>query len=276
MWSWHDHLLTPGKKPRMKDTKPPKNAPDRAIAEEATTHAANEIAALQEKLHSAQTHSLLIVLQGMDGSGKDGTVRRVLGPVNPAGVNVTAFKAPTARELAQDFLWRAHVAAPPRGSLGVFNRSYYEDVLIVRVHADKFMPPHLRRMKDPWGRRFAEIAHFERLLMSANTRILKFFLNISNEEQRERFLARQREPDKQHKLTINDIEERKFWPEYMKVYEETLAKTGIEGAPWIVVPSDAKWYRNLVVASAVLAELRDINPKPPGASDPRVLKMEIK
>ncbi len=276
MWSWQDHVLAPGKKPRMKDTKPPKDAPDRAIAEEATTHAAQEISVLQEKLHSAQTHSLLIVLQGMDGSGKDGTVRRVLGPVNPAGVHVTAFKAPTARELAQDFLWRAHVAAPPRGTLGVFNRSYYEDVLIVRVHADTLMPKHLLKTKDPWGRRFGEIAHFERLLMSANTRILKFFLNISNEEQRERFLARQREPDKQFKLTVNDIEERKFWPDYMKVYEETLTKTGIDGAPWIVVPADAKWYRNLVVASAVLAELRDINPRPPGPSDPRVLKMEIK
>ncbi len=276
MWSWKQHLLKPGSKPRIGDTRPPKNAPDREKAEEMTTKTALKIAEYQELLYAAGTHSILLLLQGMDGSGKDGTVRKVLGPVNPAGVNVTSFKAPTSRELAQDFLWRAHIAAPPRGTIAVFNRTYYEDVLIVRVHADKLLPRHLRKIKNPWKQRYSEILQFEGLLTAANTRIMKCFLNISNEEQRDRFLDRQKEPDKQHKLTIADIQERTFWPVYMKTYEEVLSKTSTKENPWLVVPSDAKWYRNLVVSQAILEEFKSINPKPPGAADPEVLKMEIK
>jgi len=216
---------------------------DHDAAQDMLAQAGRELSDMQELLAAAQHHSMLIVLQGMDTSGKDGTIRHVFTSVNPQGCYVHSFKAPTQEELLHDFLWRIHRVAPGRGTIGVFNRSHYEDVLVVRVH--NLVP------EDVWSKRYKEINHFEKLLIDSGTIVLKFFLHISNEEQKQRLLAREQDRDKAWKLSTNDWTERKYWDDYQAAYEDVLSKCSTDEAPWYIVPSNHKWYRNLAIAQVV-------------------------
>jgi PPK2 family polyphosphate:nucleotide phosphotransferase len=222
---------------------------------------------LQELLYAEDKHKLLIVLQALDSGGKDGVIRHVFEGVNPQGVKVAGFKVPTPEELAHDYLWRVHEHVPGKGEIVIFNRSHYEDVLVVRVH--KLAPPHV------WGRRYAHINDFERMLADEGATILKFYLHIDQDEQRERFQARLDEPNKRWKFRLGDLEERKLWPEYMKAYQDVLSKTSTEWAPWYIVPANRKWYRNLVIATIMVETLEGLNmsyPQPEGDLDNVVIE----
>lgn len=221
---------------------------DHASAEVELAKLSDELSDLQELLAAAQHHSLLVVLQGMDTSGKDGTIRHVLSHVNPQGCDVHSFKAPTPEELAHDFLWRIHKVTPPKGVMGIFNRSQYEDVLIARVH--NLVP------EDVWSQRYQEINHFEALLANSGTILLKFFLYISKEEQERRLLAREQDKDKAWKISASDWAERKYWPDYIEAYEAALSKCSTDAAPWYIVPANHKWYRNLAVAHTLVHTMR--------------------
>jgi PPK2 family polyphosphate:nucleotide phosphotransferase len=207
-----------------------------------------EISKLQELLAAAQHHSMLIILQGMDTSGKDGTIRHVFSRVNPQGCYVYSFKEPTGEELAHDFLWRVHKNTPGKGSLGIFNRSHYEDVLVARVQ--QLVPESV------WRARYKEINDFEKLLANSSTLILKFFLHISYDEQAQRLLAREQDKDKAWKLAASDWETRKHWHDYQQAYEDALSKCSSGEAPWYIVPANHKWYRNLVVSRVIVDTMR--------------------
>jgi len=237
-----------------------KNDDGKASAKAETDKSIATISQLQERLYANSTRALLIVLQGMDTSGKDGTIRSVMSGVNPQGCKVVSFKAPSSQELAHDFLWRVHREVPAKGQIGVFNRSHYEDVLITRVHgwvSDEVVE-----------RRFEQIKEFEELLTENGTTILKFFLHISKEEQKERLEERIRDPEKRWKFNEGDLEERKLWNSYMSAFEDVMAATSTAHAPWYIVPANRKWYRNLVVASHVIEAMEDMKlktpPAPPG------------
>lgn len=206
---------------------------------------------LQELLYAESRHKLLIVLQAMDTGGKDGTIRHVFRGVNPQGVKVTSFKVPTPEELAHDYLWRVHRHTPGNGEIAIFNRSHYEDVLVVRVH--NLVPA------ERWQRRYAQINNFERLLAEEGTTILKFYLHIDLEEQKKRLQARLDDPTKRWKFNPGDLKERRRWPEYMAAYEDVLSKTSTEWAPWYIVPANRKWYRNLVVSTIIVETLEGLN-----------------
>ncbi|HLG65318.1 MAG TPA: polyphosphate kinase 2 family protein [Ktedonosporobacter sp.] len=208
----------------------------------------DELSDLQEALAAAQHQSLLVILQGMDTSGKDGTIRHVLSHVNPQGCQVHSFKEPTQEELQHDFLWRIHKVTPPRGVMGIFNRSHYEDVLIARVH--NLVPQQV------WSRRYDEINNFEQLLANNGTIILKFFLHISFDEQEQRLRARERDPDKAWKVAPGDWKERAYWQDYQAAYEDALSKCSTDEAPWYIVPANHKWYRNLAIAHTLVAVMQ--------------------
>jgi PPK2 family polyphosphate:nucleotide phosphotransferase len=228
---------------------------DKAAAREATAKLLEKIQALQQRLYAEHKQSLLVVLQAMDTGGKDGTIRKVFSGVNPAGCRVVAFKAPTAEELSHDFLWRIHKEAPAKGIITVFNRSHYEDVLITRVHRWISEKVAVRRLK--------QIRHFEHLLSSEGTRVVKFFLHISKEEQKRRLEERLADQKKWWKVDLKDLEERKEWKRYMRVYEEVIRETSTEESPWYVVPADHKWYRDWVIAKVVAETLEEMNPRFP-------------
>ncbi len=211
-------------------------------------HLNHELGKLQELLAAAQHHSVLIVLQGMDTSGKDGTIRHVFSSVNPQGCEVHSFKTPSLEESLHDFLWRIHRVAPARGMMGIFNRSHYEDVLVVRVH--NLVPENV------WSKRYKEINHFEKLLTDNGTIVLKFFLHISKEEQKQRLLAREQDRDKAWKLSSSDWKERKYWEDYQAAYEDALGKCSTNEAPWYIVPANHKWYRNLAIAQVLVDTMR--------------------
>ena len=217
-----------------------------------------ELEDLQYKLFAESSTAVLIVLQGIDTAGKDGTIRKVMSGFNPQGVQVTSFKEPDGQEKYHDYLWRVHNACPPRGTIGIFNRSHYEDVLVTRVH--KLID------EDQVKRRFRHINDFERLLTDEGTVIIKLFLNISKDEQFQRLQARLDDPTRNWKFNSADIGERTHWDRYMKIYGETLTRTNTDYAPWWIIPSDRKWFRNLLVSEIVLKELRRLKlewPKPP-------------
>ena len=214
-----------------------------------------ELDRLQRLLWAGGRHRLLIVLQAMDTGGKDGTIRKVFGRINPQGVTVTGFKVPTAQELAHDYLWRVHRHAPASGEIAVFNRSHYEDVLVVRVLG--LVPP------ERWSRRYAHIRDFERRLVDEGTTVVKFFLNISKDEQRRRLQARLDNPEKRWKFNASDLDHRKLWSNYMEAYAAALGDTSTEEAPWYVVPANKKWYRDVVVASTVVRALQALDLKYP-------------
>ncbi|MDI6694541.1 MAG: polyphosphate kinase 2 family protein [Anaerolineales bacterium] len=225
--------------------------------EEKSRALSRQLETLQELLYAEHKHKVLVVLQGMDTSGKDGVIRHVFEGVNPQGVRVANFKVPTPEELDHDYLWRIHKHTPGKGEIVIFNRSHYEDVLVVRVH--ELVPETI------WKRRYQQINDFERLLAEEGTTILKFFLFISLEEQKKQLQERLDDPTKQWKFNPADVEERKRWPQYMRAYEDVISLTSTDWAPWYIVPSNRRWYRNLVIGSVLVATLRGLKmeyPKP--------------
>lgn len=208
----------------------------------------DELNELQELMQAAQHKSLLMILQGMDTSGKDGTIRHVLGRVNPQSCDVHSFKAPTEEELEHDFLWRVHKVTPGKGFMGIFNRSHYEDVLIARVH--NLVPESV------WSRRYKEINNFEKLLGDNDTIILKFFLHISSDEQEQRLLEREQDKDKAWKIAADDWIDRQYWEDYQRAYEDAISKCSTDVAPWYIVPANRKWYRNLSIAHVLVDTMR--------------------
>ncbi len=229
-----------------------------------------ELSEYQAKLAAQDTYALLVVLQAMDAAGKDGTIRHVMSGVNPQGVSVSSFKAPSPEELDHDYLWRYAQRLPARGMIGIFNRSHYEEVLVVRVH-----PAILESQKLPlgmkgrgiWQRRFREINDWERYLSDNGIRIVKLFLHLSYEEQRRRFLARIDEPEKNWKFSANDIRERRYWEDYQAAFSDVLSSTSTEWAPWHVIPADRKWFLRLGAAAVIIEALMSIDPQFPTVSD---------
>jgi PPK2 family polyphosphate:nucleotide phosphotransferase len=224
------------------------------------------LSSLQERLYADHTYAILVILQGLDAAGKDSVIKHVMSGVNPQGCDVHSFKAPSQLELDHDFLWRATVALPRRGHIGIFNRSYYEEVLVVRVHpevlARQSLPPKLVT-KDIWQERFEDINAFERHLARNGIVPIKFFLHVSKEEQQKRLLARIDDPAKQWKFNADDVGERKLWDQFMGAYDELIRATATKDAPWYVVPADNKWFTRLVVAAAIVEQLETIDPKFP-------------
>lgn len=213
---------------------------------------------LQRQLYAEDARSLLIVLQGRDAAGKDGTIRHVFGPLNPQGCKVASFKVPSKLEASHDFLWRCHKAVPARGQVGIFNRSHYEDVLVVRVH--DLVP------REIWSKRFDHINNFEALLHDKGTMVLKFYLHIDRDEQLERFGKRISEPAKNWKISDADYSERPYWDQYTKAFEEALSRCSTENAPWFVIPANRKWFRNLAIASIVVDAMEGLDMKYPEPS----------
>jgi len=246
-------LVAPGTKVRLRDYDPDYTGDDdsKKAAEKEVEKRTKQLEKLQEVLWAENKHALLIVLQAMDAGGKDGAIKKVMDGINPQGCQVTSFKVPTEEELAHDFLWRIHKATPRRGYIGIFNRSQYEDVLVVRVH--KLVP------KDVWQERYEQINHFEKLLADTGTTILKFFLYISKEEQKKRFEDRLREPEKNWKFSMGDVEEREYWNDYMEAYEDVLSRCSTPWAPWYIVPADQKWYRDLVISEVIVEALEKLD-----------------
>ncbi|WP_375417536.1 polyphosphate kinase 2 family protein [uncultured Hymenobacter sp.] len=244
---------------QLADIKPDsdKHFKDKDDAEKRLAKLRPRLADLQENLYAEHQRSLLLVFQALDTGGKDGAIEKLLTGVNPAGVQVASFKAPSHEELAHDFLWRIHAQTPKRGHIGVFNRSHYEDVLVTRVH--KLIE------KPVWTTRYQHINQFEELLTANGTRILKFFLHISKEEQAERLQARLDDPAKRWKFDPNDLKERALWDEYQAAFQDALANCSTAAAPWFVVPADKKWARDLAITEIVVAVLEDMNPQPPAA-----------
>lgn len=242
------HTVKPGSHVKLDDSAPDDTqGVERDAAGEQSARLEPQLTRLQETLYAAGQNSVLIVLQGMDTAGKDGTVSHVMAHFNPTGCRVESFKVPTPDELAHDFLWRAHRVTPSRGTISIFNRSYYEDVLVARVH--NLVP------KDVWERRYDHINHFESLLVDSGTIILKFFLRISRREQQQRLEERARDPMKAWKLSTSDWPEHDRYGDYIHAYEDALARCSTDIAPWHIVPSDHKWFRNLAVAHALVATL---------------------
>lgn len=262
------YRVRPGKKVRLKDIDPEESESFES-KEETLPLLQKQVAridALQERLYAESKQSLLIVLQAMDTGGKDGTIRGVFEGVNPQGCPVASFKAPTPEELAHDFLWRIHQKTPGKGQITIFNRSHYEDVLVVRVH--NYAPD------DVWKKRYDIINDWERGLHESGTTILKFYLHISKDEQKKRLEDRRDTPEKQWKFATGDLAERQYWDAYMEAYEDAINKCSTDYAPWYVVPSNNKWYRNLVIARTIADTLEAMNPQFP-APEPGIDKIII-
>jgi PPK2 family polyphosphate:nucleotide phosphotransferase len=255
-----------GKKFRLKDVNPADTldfiSEEKSQGQEALAAGVEVLAELQEKLWAQDRWAVLIVFQAMDAAGKDGAIKHVMSGVNPQGCEVTSFKAPSAEELDHDFLWRCAKRLPERGRIGIFNRSYYEETLVVRVHqnflAGQKLPQELKT-KNIWKRRFRDITNFERYLTQNGILVLKFFLHVSKEEQQKRFLARIDDTSKNWKFSLNDVREREHWDEYMDAYEQTIRHTASKRAPWYVVPADNKWFTRLVVASAIVENMNALD-----------------
>ena len=229
-----------------------------------------DLSALQQLHYASNRHALLLIFQGMDAAGKDGAIRHVMSGINPQGCEVSSFKQPSAEELEHDFLWRAACRLPERGRIGIFNRSYYEEVLVVRVHPEDLRNEGLSKQleddKSKWDDRYRSIVDFEKHLDRNNPRVVKVFLHISKNEQRKRFLARIDDPDKNWKLSLADIHERKFWKDYVKAYEECLSATSTHHAPWYIVPADDKDDARLIVSQIVLDALKGLKPSYPATT----------
>jgi PPK2 family polyphosphate:nucleotide phosphotransferase len=258
------YCITDGKQFLLKDFDPgdTDGVKSKKAAQSMVERSSELLAEMQEKLYAQDLWALLLIFQGMDAAGKDGAIKHVMSGINPQGCDVYAFKEPTREELNHDFLWRAHKVAPSRGKIGIFNRSYYEEVLVVRVHpqllkAEK-LPDELVT-KHIWEERFEDINAFERFLTRNGVVIRKFFLYISKEEQKKRFLERLEDSKKNWKFSMDDIKERKFWDDYHEAYEEMVQNTATKHAPWYVIPADNKWYARLVVASAIVEALNGLD-----------------
>ena len=250
-------LVEPGKNFKLADFDP-SGTPGCADKEEGLARFEkniNRLSVLQYQLYAEGKRSMLAVLQGIDAGGKDGTIRNVMSGLNPQGVTVTSFKAPAGVEKEHDYLWRIHQAMPRKGQIGIFNRSHYEDVLVVRVH--NLVP------KEIWQKRYEQINQFEEMLVESGTNIIKFFLYISKDEQKERFEERLKDPQKNWKFSQGDLEERKYWDDYMLAFETAVKKCSTSHAPWFVIPANRKWYRNLAVSEIMRETLESMNMKYP-------------
>jgi PPK2 family polyphosphate:nucleotide phosphotransferase len=252
-------MVKPGSRLKLADRDPDdthgytKEKADRELRKHET-----QLSDLQDLLYAEKKHSLLIVLQALDAGGKDGTIRHVMSHANPQSCDVTSFKSPTEEELGHDFLWRVHKAVPIKGTIGIFNRSHYEDVLIARVH--ELVP------KAVWSKRYGLINDFESLLAASGVKIIKFFLHISKEEQKKRFESRLTNPIKLWKASEADFAERRFWDDYTAAFEDALSKCSVEHAPWYVIPANKKWFRNLAVSRIIVETLQGLKMKYPKAS----------
>ncbi len=240
---------------------------DKEAGEEEVAAQLLRLGELQDRLWAEAKQSVLVILQGIDAAGKDGTIQKVMEAFNPQGCNVSAFKVPTPEELAHDFLWRVHKRVPGKGEIGIFNRSHYEDVLVVRVHG--LVP------RDVWSGRYRHIREFEQHLVENGTTIVKLFLYIDRDEQRERFQERYDNPTKRWKFSLGDLEERKLWDDYIAAFEDALAETSTEHAPWYVIPANRNWLRNLAVSTILADTIADLKPDYPPAPDlPPKVKIE--
>src|SRR5436305_2707866 len=256
------YRITHGKKFRLEDIEPGDTgdlkSADKPRATEALQSGGEAITEMQDVLYAQDRWSLLLIFQAMDAAGKDGTIKHVMSGVNPQGCQVSSFKGPTSEDLDHDYLWRCVKQLPERGRIGIFNRSYYEETLVVRVHPEFLAGQKLPKecvTKDIWKERFQDIRAFERYLHRNGTAVVKFFLHVSKEEQQKRFLERLDDPEKNWKFSANDAKERGFWDGYMKAYEETIRETATDWSPWYVVPADNKWFTRVIVASAVIDAL---------------------
>ncbi|MDX6444556.1 MAG: hypothetical protein QOH71_1630 [Blastocatellia bacterium] len=277
----HDALIVPpGKKIRLKDFDPAYTGKFQH-KDEARIKLTTDIVRLAEYqtvLYAQDTYALLIVLQALDAAGKDSAIKHVMSGVNPQGTQVTSFKQPSAEELDHDYLWRYHKAVPERGRIGIFNRSYYEEALVVRVHPELLslekLPPGTVK-KDIWKQRFDQINDFERYLVRNGVAVLKFFLNVSREEQRRRFLARLDTPEKNWKFSLDDAKERAHWDDYQKAFEAVFQHTSTKWAPWYVIPADHKWFTHVAVADIIISKLKSLNLKYPTMSKERAQELQI-
>ena len=269
----HNNFIVPsGKKVRLKDYDP-SDTGNYSSKDQVTAKLEKDIGRLakyQDVLYAQNTHALLIIFQAMDAAGKDGTIKHVMSGVNPQGTQVFSFKAPSAEELDHDYLWRSYKALPERGRIGIFNRSYYEEVLAVRVHPEilelQQLPSETKKQKI-WTARFDEINNFERYLVQNGIQVLKFFLNVSKEEQKRRFLARIERPDKNWKFSLSDAKVRSFWDNYMKAFEDTFTHTSTKWAPWYIIPADNKWFTRAVVADVIISKLKSLKSSYPVVSE---------
>ena len=266
--SWASKLSKPyridhGKNFRLKDFDPcaTTHIHSKEQAEKLLAQSITEMAEHQDKLYAQDRWGVLLIFQAMDAAGKDGAIKHVMSGVNPQGCQVYSFKAPSAEDLDHDYFWRTSRCLPERGHIGIFNRSYYEETLIVRVHPEILKNERLPDSlvgKDLWRNRFEDIRSFERYLSNNGIMVRKFFLNVSKKEQKRRFLERLDQPEKNWKFSANDLTERQYWDDYMKAYEEMIAATSTKQSPWYVVPADNKWYTRLVVAAAIVDTLKDL------------------
>ena len=268
----HDRLIaTPNSKIRLKhyDSADTGDSQERANAENDLQKGVQQLGKYQDILYASNTYALLIIFQAMDAAGKDGTIKHVMSGVNPQGCQVYNFKAPSAEELNHDYLWRSLKVLPERGRIGIFNRSYYEEVLVVRVHPeilDQQRLPNAAKGKKIWAQRFEEINCLEKYLVNNGVIVLKFFLNVSKAEQKKRFLERINQPEKNWKFSASDAQERAFWDDYMVAYEDMLNHTSTEWAPWYVIPADHKWFTRLAVVDIICAKLKSLDLQYPTVS----------
>ena len=260
------YRVNDGRKFRLKDVDPSDTgdlkSEDKERAREALQNGIEALAELQDMLYAQDRWSILLIFQAMDAAGKDGTIKHVMSGINPQGCQVSSFKAPTSIDLNHDYLWRCVRQLPERGRIGIFNRSYYEETLVVRVHPEFLAGEKLPSQcvtKHIWDERFQDIRGFERYLHRNGTLVRKFFLHVSKKEQEKRFLERLDNPEKNWKFSANDAKERGFWKDYMHAYEETIRETATEDAPWYVVPADNKWYSRVVVAAAIIEALASLD-----------------
>jgi PPK2 family polyphosphate:nucleotide phosphotransferase len=282
--TWASKLSDPyrinnGKKFRLKDVDPASTGHFRSKehAQELLDQGKAELADLQDKLYAQNRWAVLVILQAMDAAGKDGVIEHVMSGVNPQGCQVFSFKAPSSDDLSHDFMWRTTKCLPQRGHIGIFNRSYYEEVLVVRVHPEVLKNeriPGPLLSKDVWEKRFQDMHNFETYLSHNGIVVRKFFLHLSKKEQKRRFLARLDAPEKNWKFSLADVRERQCWDDYMTAYEEMIASTSSKHAPWYVVPADNKWYTRLVVAAAIVDTLKELKVKYPDVG-PEVRKQLV-
>ena len=266
-------LVPEGKKLDLKDyeTEFTGNYTDKNEAVEDLKNNIQRLSELQDILYAQNQHALLIIFQAMDAAGKDSAIKHVMSGLNPQGCEVTSFKQPSSEELDHDYLWRAMKRLPERGRIGIFNRSYYEDVLVVRVHPEilqfQQLPEKIKNNKDIWKERFEQIRNFETYLAENGIHVLKFFLNVSKNEQKKRFLKRINTPEKNWKFSAADVKERGFWKDYMAAYEDALQNTSTKNAPWFVVPADNKWFTRIVVSKIIIGKMESLDLQYPKVSE---------
>ena len=276
------YCVEDGEKFRLKDydTKASFNldSDEKPLVKEVLEHGVKALSNLQDKLYAQDNWSVLLIFQAMDAAGKDGAIKHVMSGINPQGCEVTSFKSPSSEDLDHDFMWRCQKHLPERGRIGIFNRSYYEEVLVVRVHKKILQSQKLAKKlvtKDIWDERFKDIRNFEKYLTRNGTIVIKFFLNVSKDEQKKRFIERIDNPDKNWKFSAADANERTFWREYMKAYEEMIQNTSTEDSPWFVIPADNKSYARIVIASVIINAMDKLNLEYPKVSPEKIEELKV-